>query len=323
MQKPDGYFDFLDEGRALSSYFDDPVLSPPPVGPPYSGGPPTVAGELAPHMEGRPLQDLCALVSGLDGAKARELVEFGCMWLDKAQKLDPDLPLPRSGTFRINYPEYGPVKFYEPSVERIAFEDDSVIVYNKESGRPSQAVPYDAYNNVHSGLTRLRGLFLRLAHRLDMGCSGLLLMSKTQKASGVLGKAFQKGGVKKRYLALSAGDPPDWEERVVTASIAKVQNRFTVRENGPGMTARTTLKVMGAGGGQVLFLAEPHTGRTHQIRLHMSFMGYPIAGDSFYGGVKADRLMLRASGLAFRHPATKEPLALGGPWEGKAGSLGI
>jgi RluA family pseudouridine synthase len=252
---------------------------------------------------------------GLSEEDAAELVRFGCLWLNRAQMADPEERLPGSGFFRLNFPAYGPQKFYEASPGRVAYEDGEVLVYNKESGRPSLPVPYDSHNNAQAALIRLFGRPLWLIHRLDMGTSGLLLFAKTRRAAGFLGKSFARGAVKKRYLALSAGPPPEWRERDVSAPIAKVQNRFTVRVNGPGLSARTRFRVLAAKGGLVLFLAIPYTGRTHQIRLHLSLLEYPVIGDPFYGGGPGERLMLRASGLSFGHPSGQRRIVLGGPWE--------
>jgi 23S rRNA-/tRNA-specific pseudouridylate synthase len=273
-------------------------------------------------MAGRPLWELCARATGLGPDEARALVAFGAVWLGRGVALDPGHPLPAKGAFRVNFPAYGPREFYEPDPGRVAFEDKDILVYRKEANRPSQAVPYDARNNVLAGLTRQRGVFLRLAHRLDLGTSGLLLLAKSLKAAGFLGKSFQRGQIAKRYLALSSGPPPPWDETEVTAPIARVQNRFVARENGPGLPSRTILRPLAAFEGRVLFLATPRTGRTHQIRLHLSHLGYPIVGDCFYGGAPHPRLMLAASGLAFRHPSSREPMALGGPWGGDPPDLG-
>jgi 23S rRNA pseudouridine1911/1915/1917 synthase len=273
-------------------------------------------------MEGRPLAELCAKVTGLDVEEAAGLVRFGGMWIDAHPKFMPELPLPGKGEFRVNFPAYGQKFFYEADPGRIVYEDDAVIVYDKESGRPSQAVPYDAYNNVTAALGRLTGLELRLSHRLDAGTSGLILSAKTKKDAGALGKAFEGGRVSKRYLALSAGDGPDWEERVCEASIAKHAGRMLARANGPGVWARTALRALARRGGRTLFLAIPHTGRTHQIRLHLSFEGHPVMGDRFYGGAPWPRLMLKASGLAFPHPRTGRTVRLGEPWDAEGAVSG-
>jgi 23S rRNA-/tRNA-specific pseudouridylate synthase len=270
-------------------------------------------------MAGRPLYELLMRVTGLDADEAMDLVRFGAMWLDSRQRLDPMIPLPGEGEFRVNLPAYGPVRFHEADPGRIAYEDDWLLVYDKESGRPSQGVPHDAWNNALSAVGRLTGLSLRLPHRLDSGTSGLLIMAKTREAAGRMGKAFQAGKVEKRYLALSEGPGPEWGERLCEASIAKNAGRLIARANGPGLAAATSLTVLARRPGATLMLAVPHTGRTHQIRLHLSFEGHPVAGDRFYGGAPAPRLMLRASGVAFPHPATGAPMVLGGPWDGPGG----
>jgi 23S rRNA pseudouridine1911/1915/1917 synthase len=299
----------------FESFFDPPLPDPPKAGPPYVGGVPTLAGELDPKMAGRPLKELCSKISGLSLEESEDLVYFGAMWLDDKQKSDPFLSLPATGEFRLNFPAYGPRRFYEIDEKRVVYEDRDVLVYDKESGRPSQAVPYDAYNNVLSGLTRARGIFLRLPHRLDLGTSGLLLVAKNQKAAGIIGKAFQEGQIKKRYLALCSGTKPDWTEKEAGAFIAKNGGKLLAREKGPGLPAKTIIRILGGESGRLFIQAAPLTGRTHQIRLHLSFLGLPIKGDSFYGGEKADRLMLRAAGLAFRRPSDGKAMILGEGFE--------
>jgi 23S rRNA pseudouridine1911/1915/1917 synthase len=307
-------FPRLDELEDFEPLFDAPINSPAPVEAPYSGPSKSLEGELAAFMEGESVTALVRRITNLSEVASRDLVDFGSMWINNSQVLDPNFLLPKSGTFKLCFPEYGPQRFYEANISRIILEDDCLMVYRKESGRPSQAVPHDAYNNVHSALMRLRGIFLRLPHRLDIGTSGLLILAKTQKAAGFLGRAFQKGNVNKRYLALSEGIAPQWKERELIASIAKEDKRYVVREEGPGLVGRTHFKVLGVRGDKVLFLATPHTGRTHQIRLHLSHLGYPIIGDAFYGGRPSGRLMLEASGIDFPHPQTFERVILGGPF---------
>jgi RluA family pseudouridine synthase len=305
----------LEELLDFEPLFDAPINSPPKVGLPYSDHGKSLEGELAEFMEGEPVTSLVRRLTKLNEEAANDLVDFGAMWVNRSQILDKDFKLPKEGTFRLCLAEYGTQRFYETDLSRIVLEDEDIIVYRKESGRPSQAVPHDAYNNVHSALMRLRGIFLRLPHRLDIGTSGLLLLAKTQQAAGFLGKAFQRGGVRKRYLALATGEIPKWKEKEVSAFIAKEDSHYVVRENGPGLLGRTLFKVIGAKDNKVLFLAIPFTGRTHQIRLHLSYLGYPIIGDTFYGGLQNDRLMLEASGLDFPHPKSHERVILGGPWD--------
>ena len=183
-------------------------------------------------------------------------------------------------------------------------------------------MPYDAHNNVLAALGRLlakRGgpARLWLPHRLDAETSGLLLLAKNQVAAGAVGRAFQSGQVAKGYLALGLGSRPERDFFQVEAAIAKEGARYVTRASGPGREARTNFTVLDqrdfeAGGPEmkeVLFRAEPLTGRTHQIRLHLAWAGWPIRGDRFYGRAEleearpAPRLMLAAVSLGLPHPA--------------------
>jgi 23S rRNA-/tRNA-specific pseudouridylate synthase len=139
-------------------------------------------------------------------------------------------------------------------------------------------------------------------------------MSANQLAASRLGRAFAKRQVKKRYLALSQGARPGFSVTEVDAPIPKENGRFMAVPDGPGRPSRTRISFLEAFGDAMLFLAEPETGRTHQIRLHMALLGYPILGDRLYGGAEAPRLMLKASGLSFAHPGTGQTVTLGGPW---------
>ncbi|MDR1166543.1 MAG: RluA family pseudouridine synthase [Deltaproteobacteria bacterium] len=295
--------------------FDAPVALPPSLGAPYSGEPHILAGELSADWAGRPLRALIAQITGFPDEEARRLVVFGAAWLDRHVQLDPDHPLPGEGGFRLNYPPYGVNRFYECSEERVFYEDEDILVYDKESGVATQGVPHDNYNNVLAALTRLRGGEFRLAHRLDVGTSGLVLLAKSKRAASGLGLSFRKGQVEKRYLAVSVGEAPRWTQMTVEAPIAKIARRLVARANGPGLEAKTAFSFLAAANGRLLFLAQPKTGRTHQIRLHLCFLDYPVLGDERYDGESASRLYLRASGVALRHPVTGRELSLGGPFE--------
>jgi len=290
-----------------------------PVRPPASAGRPScgAGGPLPPGVA--TTGELVARLTNQSPAEAEALVAFGSLWLDDRPAFDPAKSLAGHKNFRFNPPAYGPVRFYEADPGRIVHEDQDVLVYHKEAGRPSQAVPYDAHNNVLAALGRLlarRGgpSRLWLPHRLDAETSGLLLLAKNQAAAGVLGRAFQAGLVAKAYLALGLGLRPERESFQVSAAIAKEGARYLARAEGPGRAARTNFTVLREGpcqaGGpelrEVLFRAEPLTGRTHQIRLHLAWAGWPIIGDRFYGAEQArpaPRLMLAAVGLSLAHPA--------------------
>jgi 23S rRNA pseudouridine1911/1915/1917 synthase len=272
-----------------------------------------MTGDLSAKFIGRRAFELVSALTGLDETISRQLISFGSLWLDNRPQTDPEFAL-KAGVFRLNLPAYGPKVFYEIDPNRIVYSDRDLMIYHKEAGRPSQGVPHDGQNNVLAAMERQTGLVLRLPHRLDAATSGFLILAVTRQAAGRLGKAFEKGRVAKRYLALCQGEPPNWTDKTTQTMIAKDGPRYVASTNGPGLRATTRFTVLGAAAGQSLFLAEPLTGRTHQIRVHLAFEGYPIIGDTFYGGAAGLRLMLRASGLRLAHPGTGRMLVLGGPW---------
>jgi 23S rRNA-/tRNA-specific pseudouridylate synthase len=272
-------------------------------------------GEIPGDLVGQPAWALVSRVlPTLSQEEAIELAGFGTLWLD--DRLAPD-PMAKLGTgaFRLNMPRYKPVVYYEIDPGRLVVSDGDIIVYDKESGPSTVPAPYDAKNNLVSAMERRYCLDLRAPHRLDAATSGLVILAVNRLAASRMGKAFQGGKVRKRYLALSRGPKPAFSETMVRAAISKRDGRYWAKEDGPGYPSQTRVTFLRSfGDDKVLFMAEPLTGRTHQIRLHLAFLGYPIAGDRLYGGEAAPRLMLRASGLSFRHPGTGEPLTLGGPW---------
>jgi len=305
----------MTEKAELHRLFEAP-LRPPAAS--YGGGRRGFSG-LVPPGPGT-AGDLAARLTRQPRAEAEALVAFGCLWMDDRPCLSPGQALADHTHFRFNLPAYGPVRFYEATPGRILHEDDDLLVYHKEAGLPSQGVPYDAHNNVLAALGRLlaqRGgpaARLWLPHRLDAETSGLLLLAKNQAAAGAVGRAFQAGEVAKGYLALGLGPRPEQNSFQIEAAIAREEGRYLAREGGPGRAARTNFTVLdqrdfdGPVLKEVLFRAEPLTGRTHQIRLHLAKAGWPIRGDRFYGRAEveaarpAPRLMLAAVSLSLDHP---------------------
>ncbi|MGL4208839.1 MAG: RluA family pseudouridine synthase [Candidatus Adiutrix sp.] len=301
----------------LEDYFEPPYPSP-EKSLALSHLEPYVTGPIPCAFKGGAVCDLVMKLTHLSASEAKILVEFGAVWLDDRPCFDPEKPLQNHHFFRINPPAYGPIAFYEAEIKRIVFEDDDFLIYNKEAGRPSQGVPYDAYNNALAGLTRLfagreKKVKLWLLHRLDADTSGLLLFAKSRENAAALGKLFQRGEVEKEYLCLGAGTQEPQQNFTVKTFIAKESGRYINKPTGPGLLAHTDFQVLeqrppqGDNPHKILFLAKPRTGRTHQIRLHLKWAAWPIIGDRFYGAhLPAPRLMLMAVGLTFKHPRTQK-----------------
>ena len=142
---------------------------------------------------------------------------------------------------------------------------------------------------------------LAIVHRLDKETSGVLVFAKTTLANRSLTEQFTKHEVRKRYVLLTDRPVPAGEIRVETA-IARAGERYVSRPPGAGgEPACTTFTPVPAAWRQVrhTVLAEPLTGRTHQIRVHAAASGFPVLGDVLYGGTPAPRLCLHAAGITF------------------------
>jgi tRNA pseudouridine65 synthase len=179
---------------------------------------------------------------------------------------------------------------------------------------------------VHRGLSRdpvhalelvrdTVGAYVYPVHRLDRGTSGVLVFALSADAARSVGTALQGGTVRKRYLALVRGAPPDH---------ARVEHPLSQEEDGkPPQPACTELRALARYGRYALVEALPETGRTHQIRRHLKHLSCPIIGDVRYG--KGDhnrwfrteygfhRLALHASTMTLDDPATNERVTIEAP----------
>ena len=213
---------------------------------------------------------------------------------------------------------------------RILFEDRDLIVIDKPAGLPTQATRTDALGHAlemvrrHLLSTTGQEPYLALHQRLDRGTSGALVLIKARRANAGMAAAFRHGRVEKVYRVIAADDgsavwPGDdgGTPLVVDRPLAEDGRRMQV--SSLGRAAVTELRKVeslphgGPGvGGLYLLEARPKTGRKHQIRAHLAFVGLPIVGDRLYGehpiSQLAPRPMLHAYSLAFEHPVTHQPV---------------
>ena len=187
---------------------------------------------------------------------------------------------------------------------QIVYEDEALAVINKPAGMLSVPGRRERYSVAVWVQRRWEGAIL--VHRLDMWTSGLLLVAKTMEAYHHLQRQFEEHTVKKKYLALVEGAPAA-EHGVIDLPLSSdpINHPRQVVDYEHGKRAITEYRVLTRGGRSLLALW-PHTGRTHQLRMHCAHpdgLGCPIVGDELYGH-KSDRLYLQAQAIAFAHPVT-------------------
>ncbi len=151
-----------------------------------------------------------------------------------------------------------------------------------------------------------------IIHRLDEETSGLMIVAKDNITHTKLAKQFQKRVVKKQYVAIVEGEV-EFDEGVIDVPIGmdpKHRDRKMVRYDDSAKEARTMYRVIRRNNKHTLIALYPHTGRTHQLRVHMRHLGHPILGDSKYGKRSTfPRLALHAQSIGFKHPDSKKWLS--------------
>lgn len=178
----------------------------------------------------------------------------------------------------------------EPEVPRnigLVYSDPCFYVIDKPAGLPIHPAGRYHFSTLTAVLReRFPGEPLQCAHRIDRETSGLLLVARTQAAASFLKVAFQRRLVRKRYLAIVHGlVEPDHLvlEQPIGPDNSIVRVRMAVRslETG-GQSSRTEVQVLSRGRSYTLLECRPHTGRQHQIRVHLNAIGHPIVGDKLY-----------------------------------------
>lgn len=199
----------------------------------------------------------------------------------------------------------------------IIYEDDEMLVINKPTGWVTTLTKGQRTIEDWLKADRPNGLWREgLVHRLDKGTSGLLVIAKTERSLTNLQSQFKKRGVVKKYQALVSEKFPFQAEVEMPIGRSNYQfDSFTVTEN--GKMARTLFKLLGKyrinNRIYSLIEADLKTGRTHQIRVHLKYLKYPIVGDEQYGGERVEwlnRLFLHAYHIEINNPMTKKRLVL-------------
>jgi 23S rRNA pseudouridine1911/1915/1917 synthase len=284
-------------------------------------------------LDGKPerLDIYVGALEGLTRSMARRLIEAGMVTVNGASQ-KPSLKLKGGENISVNIPPPSPI---EPAAEaiplEILYEDHDIVVVNKPAGmvvHPGAGNKSGTLVNALLGhcsdLSGIGGeLRPGIVHRIDKDTSGILVAAKNDRSHRLLSHQFKEHTIKRIYLALVFGSP-----KAEKGHIEKAIGRHPVdrkRMSGAarrGKSAVTHWHAICRFGGLTLMQIRLETGRTHQIRVHLSEAGFPLAGDPVYGGSgriasiqdlrlqklikEMGRQALHAKTLGFLHPASGE-----------------
>jgi 23S rRNA pseudouridine1911/1915/1917 synthase len=249
--------------------------------------------------------------------------------------------LTRGERVTVRYPDHHPPRTLRPAAIPlvVVYEDEHLAVIDKPAGLVVHPAPGhwdDTLVNalVARGTTLAGGAEGRpgVVHRLDRDTSGLMVVAKTDLAHRRLGAAIAGRRVRRTYAALAWGHLDDSPTVIDAPVLRHPSDRKRMTVTAGGRAARTDAYVVARFGVADLLRLELHTGRTHQIRVHLEHIGHPVVGDPTYGGGGARRVSgsarreaealeratprqaLHAAALAFRHPATGASMEFRSEW---------
>jgi tRNA pseudouridine32 synthase/23S rRNA pseudouridine746 synthase len=199
----------------------------------------------------------------------------------------------------------------------VIYEDASILALSKPAGLSSQGGrgQVHALDELLWAFSKASGNRPRLIHRLDRDTSGVILTARTKPAAGFLGKALMGRRFKKTYRAIVAPGAPNPLTGTIETPLRRDEQgreafmRVCDPDHPDAETAKTLYRTARHSPHAALLELQPHTGRMHQLRVHLASIGRPIAGDARYGGAlmlegePVPRLMLHAAALEFPHPA--------------------
>ncbi len=276
-------------------------------------------------------QFLAAQLPELSRARIQALIKEGQITIN-GKSTKAKTPVERMMRIEVNIPEPEPAEARPQDIPiSVLYEDEDVIVIDKESGmvvHPAAGNPDGTLVNAvlwhcRNGLSGIGGVERPgIVHRLDKDTSGCIVVAKNDSAHLSLTSQFANRDTGKIYLAVVQGCPKENSGTIFTNIGRHPVNRLkmAVVNPGSGKPAITDWQVLhyDASTDSSLVMCTLHTGRTHQIRVHMLHLGHPLVGDPIYAHpqrqkAKPGRLMLHAWRLAFNHPATGKRIALQSP----------
>jgi len=273
---------------------------------------------------GERLDTTLAALAGISRSQARRWIDQGRVRLAGAS-CRASQKVAEGDRIEADPPEVLPSPLEPEAIPLVVlYEDEHLIVIDKPAGlvvHPGHGCRSGTLVNALLG----RGTPLAeaggrqrpgIVHRLDKDTSGLIVVAKNDATHVSLAQQLKDRKVEKTYIALVEGrvTPPEGRIEAPIGRDPKQRQRMAVVEN--GRDARTTYRVLREIGRRTLVEVWPHTGRTHQIRVHLASIGFPITGDALYGrrgDAPVARQFLHAQKLSFVHPRTGERLEVEAP----------
>ena len=258
----------------------------------------------------------------------QQLISDGCVFVNGEIQQKPALKLESGSTVRYAIPTHEESNLLRQDIDvDVIYVDENVIVVNKPAGmvvHPGAGNTQDTLVNaiLHRwpeiakvGEAERPGI----VHRLDKETSGVLILARNEAAYSWLVRQFKSRKTKKTYLALVDGEPPTPSGRVEAAigRDEKNRQRMAVVYGDKGKNAITEYYTLEKYADHTLLEVQPLTGRTHQIRVHLAFLGCPVTGDRIYGrrkkSIDIPRFFLHAYKLTIKLPGEEEPTEFTAP----------
>ncbi|PZR18796.1 MAG: RluA family pseudouridine synthase [Archangium gephyra] len=248
----------------------------------------------------------------LDHEGASELVNRGAVYLDGKRAKDASTRVGPGNKVMVVLEEGGVAVTEAPPPAPtlvVLYEDDDVLAVDKPWGITAQPTP----GRVGDSLLDLASAYLKreagLVHRLDKETSGITVFGKHHEATSALAAAFRDGRARKEYLAVTASGLP--ASGVISLPLSKDPSRpgrWRASELANGIDAITQFQRLDDDKTRSLVALFPKTGRTHQLRAHLTGIGFPIVGDRLYGGPPGPRCLLHARRLVIDSLVLESPV---------------